>query len=260
MLSMYLEEQLSGIGLTKGEVRVYLALVELGTSTVGPIIDKSGVSSSKVYVILEKLIQKGLVSKAFKNKTNIFHPQDPSRLLDYLDQQKQVLQERTKSLTTVLPMLLASLSVHREAVVEMLYGKRGFMAIYEKELSKMKKGSTYYTIADYAFGKEYAGFWIRYHEMRAEKKIHARMVYSPKNWHQPERFTLRKKRKYVSVRVLPERVPIPSQVSIFDETVILSFFEGECISIVVRSHPFFVSMKGYFEMLWEKAAAPTDKC
>lgn len=256
---MYLEEQLSGIGLTKGEVRVYLALVELGTSTVGPIIDKSGVSSSKVYVILEKLIHKGLASKSFKNKTNLFHPQDPSRLLDYLDNQQQALQERSKSIATVLPMLLASLSVHRETVVEMLHGKRGFMSVYEKELSKMKKGSTYYTIADYPFGKEYAGFWIRYHDIRADKKVHARMVYSHKNWYQPERLALRKKRKYVSVRVLPERVPIPSQVSLFDETVILSFFEGECISIVIRSHSFFVSMKGYFDMLWEKGTAPKEE-
>ena len=48
------------LGLTDGETRVYLALLGKPETTVGPVIDKAQISSSKVYVILEKLIQKGL--------------------------------------------------------------------------------------------------------------------------------------------------------------------------------------------------------
>ena len=35
---------LSQAGLTDGESRAYLALLELGPSTTGPIVDRSGVS------------------------------------------------------------------------------------------------------------------------------------------------------------------------------------------------------------------------
>ena len=54
---------LESIGMTSGEVSVYLALLDLGISSTGNIIKKSNVSSSKVYLILERLLQKGLISQ-----------------------------------------------------------------------------------------------------------------------------------------------------------------------------------------------------
>ena len=38
-------EILETIGLTKAEIKVYSALLELGSSTTGPIVEKSGASS-----------------------------------------------------------------------------------------------------------------------------------------------------------------------------------------------------------------------
>ncbi|MBS3167698.1 hypothetical protein J4216_01085 [Candidatus Woesearchaeota archaeon] len=37
-------------GLTEGEIKVYLALLELGTSTSGPIVEKSGVARSIIFL------------------------------------------------------------------------------------------------------------------------------------------------------------------------------------------------------------------
>ena len=56
-------------GLTDGEIKVYLALLELGAATTGPIIEKSGIARSIIYQILDKLMQKGLVSMVMKDKT-----------------------------------------------------------------------------------------------------------------------------------------------------------------------------------------------
>jgi len=63
------EKILEGIGLTKGEVKVYLTLLKTGETTTGKIIDNSGLSSGKIYEILEKLIKKGLVAYIIKEKT-----------------------------------------------------------------------------------------------------------------------------------------------------------------------------------------------
>ena len=60
---------LESAGFTNGEVRVYLSLLELGETTTGDIIKKSKITGSKVYEILDKLIEKGLVSYIIKEKT-----------------------------------------------------------------------------------------------------------------------------------------------------------------------------------------------
>ena len=53
---------LQNIGLTKNEITVYLTLLELGTTTTGPLTYKSGLHNSRVYESLNKLIEKGLAS------------------------------------------------------------------------------------------------------------------------------------------------------------------------------------------------------
>ena len=48
---------LEKIGLKKSEIKVYLTLLELGSTKTGELTTKSKVSRSKIYEILEKLIE-----------------------------------------------------------------------------------------------------------------------------------------------------------------------------------------------------------
>ena len=56
-----LRKILEDVGFTEGESKIYLALLELGESKVGPLIKSSGISRSKVYDILDRLIAKSVV-------------------------------------------------------------------------------------------------------------------------------------------------------------------------------------------------------
>src|SRR3990167_6978360 len=72
-------------GLTEGEAKVYLALMDLGPSTTGPIIEKAHVAKSIIYQLLDKLIQKGLVAYITKEKTKYFQASDPHKLIEYME-------------------------------------------------------------------------------------------------------------------------------------------------------------------------------
>src|SRR3989338_9474242 len=87
---------LQKIGLTKGETKVYEALALLGKSSTGKIIDKAGISSSKSYIILEKLIQKGLVSFVIENNIKKFQITNPNNILDYINKQQKELEKIKK--------------------------------------------------------------------------------------------------------------------------------------------------------------------
>ena len=63
-----LEELFQVFGLTQNEIKVYTALLHLKKGTKTPIVRESGVLSSKVYEILDRLIKKGLVSSFKENK------------------------------------------------------------------------------------------------------------------------------------------------------------------------------------------------
>ena len=85
------EVLLTESGLTPGEAKVYLALLELGEATTGPITEQSGVAKSIVYHLLTKLGKKGLVSYIIKEKTKYYQAAEPSHLLEVLDKKRKDL-------------------------------------------------------------------------------------------------------------------------------------------------------------------------
>jgi len=104
-MNLEVESTLRILGLTEGEIKVYLSLIELGSVTVGPIIDKARVSSSKVYMILEKLIQKGLVTYITKEKTKYFQAAQPISLMDYAELKEKQVRQTKESLKNVISQI-----------------------------------------------------------------------------------------------------------------------------------------------------------
>jgi len=87
------EEVLKEVGLTQGEIRVYKACIKLGESSTGAIMKKSNISSSKVYLILDKLIEKGFIAFSIKNNIKIFSPSNPSNILEFISKKQESLKK-----------------------------------------------------------------------------------------------------------------------------------------------------------------------
>src|SRR3989344_4717573 len=123
---------LEGLGLTKNEVRVYLALLELGSTPAGPIIKKVGMHRSAVYDLIDLLTDKGLVSYVIKANRKYFEAQDPDRLLEYLDSKRQDINKKELELKKLLPELQLKRTLSKEEQEGTLYkGKKGLKSIFE---------------------------------------------------------------------------------------------------------------------------------
>src|SRR3989344_4609552 len=137
------QELLEKIGLTEGETKVYLSLIELGNTTVGPIIDKAGVSSSKVYIILEKLVQKGLVSYIIKNKTRHYQSSDPNRLIDFVEKKEQeIAQIKEETVTLAKELKTKDLSKQKESA-SIYRGYKGLKTIWEEAIESIPSRGAY---------------------------------------------------------------------------------------------------------------------
>ena len=88
-----IEEVLENIGLTKGEIDVYLALLDLGLSTTGKITKSANISSSKVYEVLQRLINKSLANYVIENGKHYYSATPVNRLIDFLENKKHKQQE-----------------------------------------------------------------------------------------------------------------------------------------------------------------------
>lgn len=107
MLEKYLQE----IGLNEKESAIYLALLQVDSASVVSLADKTKIKRPTVYVVLETLAKKGLVSEVeIGNKTH-YAAESPERLESYLERQRVILDEHTKRLHDIVPQLK---SVQRE--------------------------------------------------------------------------------------------------------------------------------------------------
>ncbi len=170
-------ELLRNIGLTDSEIKVYLALLELGSTTKGPIVDKAKVASSKVYELLEKLVQKGLVSTVIRSGTKYFEAAPPIRLLDYIKEKEERLKEQEEQMQKLLPELELKRSMAGiGSETQVFKGMKGAKTAFDDILNELKKGDEYYVLGISKFTPHFERFIIHFHNQRAKFGIKCKVL------------------------------------------------------------------------------------
>ena len=101
-----MEEILKEFGLTENEIKIYLLLLKMGSSSPAIIAEKTGFSRPYVYDALERLLEKHIVSSVFKKGKKNYMATEP-KYLEELETQKL---ERIKSIIPSLDKLKNSSS------------------------------------------------------------------------------------------------------------------------------------------------------
>ena len=108
-----MEKIFRDLGFTERETKVYLTLLDLGETKMGPLAAKTRLQPSKIYQTLERLIDRGLVTFVIKSKIKYFQAQDPQEILNILKEKEKAfsevlidLQQRQKFSTEMLMGLI----------------------------------------------------------------------------------------------------------------------------------------------------------
>ncbi|MEK6964128.1 MAG: helix-turn-helix domain-containing protein [Nanoarchaeota archaeon] len=243
-------EPLRQLGLTEGEIKVYLALVALGETTTTPIAEESGVSLSKIYLILDRLAKKGLVSHIIKKKTKYFRAADPHRLLVYLQEKEQQLHTQEEDLKQLVKKLEAKQETAITAETAQVYdGLRGIQTARERTLKIMKKGEEMWVIG--ISPTAYQGllaYFEDFHKRRYGKGIKCRYLYN-----ECARKPVGKKSATYplsEVRYMPEGLATPGWIEIYADTVTVGLNKGQSFSVVIQNQEVANSFKIYAKLLW----------
>jgi len=240
------EKLLEEIGLTKGEIKVYLTLLKIGETTTGKIIEEAEISSGKIYEILDKLIKKGLASFIIKEKTKYFSTASPNRILDYIKEKEENLKEKENEILKELPSLLSLREKHKSKYESTLYkGFNGIKTVIFDSIHNLKKGDEVYAMGlRGSKAKKYNILWINWHNQRIKKKVNCKMIFSQIDNYYKDLNKL----KYTEARSI--KGITPSAVTILGNTVLLFTF-GDNPAVLKITHPEIAqSFKTFFETMW----------
>jgi len=240
-------------GLTDGETRVYLALLEIGSSTSGPIIEKSEVNRSIIYKILDKLIKKGLVSYITKEKTKHFQASPPNKILDYLETREKDLKENKSKIEEMIPKLILKQSAAKKTQGNIYKGFTGLITAYDKRYDKLKKGDE---VVIYGLPptqpEHHHTYWIKANAKLDKLGIKSRLLYHPDVT--DKNLKNRNSYKLCTARRMPLNIESPSWVMIYKDTVLIAIPEGDMpFAFEITNQEVADSFKNYFEWFWKKS-------
>jgi sugar-specific transcriptional regulator TrmB len=246
------KEILEEIGLTKSEINVYLALLELGSTTTGKIVDKAEVASSKIYEILDKLIQKGLASFIIKSGVKYFEAAPPERIMDYMKEKERKFNSQKDELKKLLPELelKQKLAKHKsEATV--FRGLKGAETAMNQILKTMKKGEEYYLIGGVAGAwKPFMRFIKHYHEKRSKLGIKVKILYSEAGHEWAEDI---KNLPNTEIKFAPSQLLTSNFILMYKDITILAVpTKTDVTYFKIENKEVTDSFKSQFELLWNQ--------
>ena len=242
---------LQSIGMTDAEIRVYLALIKLGPSTTGPIVDESHVASSKIYHILEKLLEKGIVSFIVKKRTKYYQAADPVSIMDFVEKKEDELQHQKNAIQEIIPVLQEQmLSQQNPSEAQIFKGHRGIQTIIEKVYARLKKGETFYDIGIPSFQKErYHAYWQEEdHPKRVELGIQVKALF---NKDTPKQ-VLKDRNAFwgCDARYMPIDVDTPAWILIYKDVSVIILQSDNPLAIEITNQQIADSFMGYFNAFW----------
>ncbi len=240
---------LEEVGFTKGEVKVYSTLLRLGESTTGKIVSDSGVSSGKVYEILDKLIAKGLASFIVKGKVKFFTSASPNRILDYLREKEKDLKRKELELQKELPMLLnLEHSVKKEYETHLFKGLKGIETAVYDALRDMGSKDVVLAMGVKSFEDfRFRLLWKKWHKARIRQKIKCRVIFSDR----VEYHVFLKKLSLIEVRAL--RGITPAAIDVMNDKVLIFTYADEPSCLLIKNKEIAQSFTTFFENFWKVA-------
>ena len=251
-INLMYEDILSEIGLTKSEIAVYFALLDTGSSTTGPLIKKAGIASGKAYLILGKLIEKGLATSVIKSGTNYYQAKDPEKLLDYLKEKENELKKKEEQLHKIIPNLKAKFEQEKyKPKAEVYEGVKGFKTFYDWTLKELKKGDCINILGvPREANEKFQPYLLDWNNKRIKLGIKMRIIYN----HDSREFgKKREKMKLTEVKYMKKELETPAWVDIFKDYVVTINVHGDPMCFLIKNKESADSYKNYFELIWSQS-------
>jgi len=242
---------LEDIGLTHGETKVYLSLSRLGSTKTGMLAKEAGVSSSKVYKILDRLAKKGLVGYVIKGKIKYFTAMEPKRVLDYIEEKEKQLEEKKALVKKIIPKIELEQKMSGKKSKAVIYeGFKSISNFFRNILDELGPGEEYYVMgAGYIPDQAARPFYHNYHIQRAKKKIVVKMLANYDTKDNLEKTTFLN----AKVRFLPEYLSSNMDVTFYKDKVLIFFTTKNPIGFLLQSEEAVKGFKTYFDTLWKTA-------
>lgn len=234
----------TSLGLSKQEVAVYLAALELGEATVQELARKSGVKRTSIYNFIDKLKDRQILQETKRKQRSLFTATHPHQLLE-------LAKLRLHELQNVMPQLLAINNRSlRKPRVTFYEGSEGIkeiyndMLIHEQPIMCWSDQKHMWPI----LGKEYCEYFP---PERARRGIPLQMIATDSV--ENREYAKKDKECARETKFISANSDLKTEVNIYGSKVILaSFRSSPAFAVLIEDRDIAETFRTIWKELWGK--------
>tara|TARA_Y100000031_G_C8134115_1_gene344382 strand:- start:177 stop:914 length:738 start_codon:yes stop_codon:yes gene_type:complete len=243
-----IESILTELGLSDKEILVYLEIVKSEAITATQLSKNTKLHRPTVYDIIEKLIEKGLITQALKAKKKFFQPTDFNKFLSKLKEQEELAHLAVKELNKL------RLPLSADYKVEVFEGKEGQKSFYDHIETILRN-------------KELRDYLVLGSNLESIKKIKYFLLSKIKNallllknvdyrvifHHKTKKDLFRKALEIAGKhKFLPEDHNTECTTIIFNDFVALMFDPEKPVIVRIQNKMVAETYRNHFEFIWNR--------
>lgn len=239
--------------LTSGESKVYQALIELGVTSVGNIIKSSGVSHSKIYDILKRLSEKGLVSSINKNGRQYFSAANPEQLIALVDDEEKKLIKNKENISQLIKQLKLRQDISKPTSILSSYeGFKGMQTVLELVLNRITKGDKEVFVlgSPKQIGNLAGGYLKEWQKRRIEIGAKCKIITDSDSPSWEESWWKKSKKEKITFTKKSASIS-PAYFVITKDIVVTIYFAEVILSLVVDHSEIAKKYRDFFDILWK---------
>ncbi|MCK4808001.1 MAG: hypothetical protein KAS90_00100 [Candidatus Aenigmarchaeota archaeon] len=225
---------LKRVGLNGNEAKVYITLLKTGSSKAGNISKNSQINRTTTYDALKHLLDKGLINYVVKENRKWFEANDPKRLLEYL-------KEKEEEVENILPALNKMQSMPKEKHdITLYYGYKGVKTVF---MDIIREGYDNDVFGDEGYlNDKLPGFSKFFIKQQDKNKRKTRLITGVKD--------IEPYSKGTTYRYMPLKALSPVATNIYNDKIAIIIWTDPPEAIIIKNKEAADSYKNYFEFLW----------
>lgn len=253
MLPIDILKQLENLDLNDKEAKVYLASLLLGPASVQKISKESDIPRTLTYVILDSLMQKGLISTITDGKKRLFTAEGPETLERIIKEKQLEINTQKHILDDILPELnKIHFSNNVKPNVRFYIEREGIKSIRDQIYNEMNPNETIYGITDLDKLLDIFPDQFEYSKKRIKKNVPSLFMYTRKEG--PLKNLTDDKSLRKSMYVPGDKFSFGSDISIQKNKVfLLSYNTNKPVGVVIEETEIASTLRSLFEFAWEEA-------
>jgi len=236
---MLREEALIDAGLTCNETKIYLSLLELGSTTVTNISEKTKLHRTNVYDAIRKLSDKGVVASIKQDNITFYEAQDPNVLIS-------MLEEKQEKLKKIIPELqLLKKLAENSSDINIIKGITSFIDnLYE--LLNQKQEILVLGMPEKAI-KLLGARIFPFHAERVKQRIKLKKIFS-----EDIKINISKK-EYTETRTHVKEMDFGVSIIIAGNVVLITDWSNEISTLKIKNVAFAKTYQAQFDIVWQNS-------